>query len=139
MGGSVGAKLEHLWRLAVEGTGGAQSPFFSADGRWVGFVAGGSLKRISVDGGPVLDITSPGEDVGNYVGASWTKEGTIVYAGQSSRALLRVRATGGASVQITALDENGPQPFRRWPQVLDDKRVLYTRMTGGRWEDAATA
>ena len=122
--------------VALEGTEGAESPFFSPDGQSVGFVAGGRIRRISVDGGPVLDITSPDEDVGTYVGASWAENGMIVYAGQSAREIWQVPARGGTSTQLTADDGEGLQPYRKWPQVLDGERILYTRMSTGHWEDA---
>src|SRR5436853_5432095 len=35
----------------LAGTEGAGSPFFSPDGEWVAFFAGGKLKKISVGGG----------------------------------------------------------------------------------------
>ena len=41
---------------ALPGTQGATTPFFSPDGRWVGFWADGMLRRISVAGGPSIDI-----------------------------------------------------------------------------------
>src|SRR6202162_3351530 len=36
---------------AIEGTEGAGSPFFSPDNQWVGFFAGGKLKKVSIGGG----------------------------------------------------------------------------------------
>ena len=122
--------------VALAGTEGAESPFFSPDGLSVGFVAGGRIRRVTVDGGPVLDITGPDEDVGGYVGASWADDGMIVYAGQSAREIWQVPARGGTSTQLTDDDGEGLQPYRKWPQVLDGERVLYTRLSTGHWEDA---
>ena len=51
----------------VPGTEGAFCPFFSPDGQWVGFFAGGALKKVSVSGGAALTLgvaSVPG-------GASW--------------------------------------------------------------------
>jgi hypothetical protein len=35
---------------AIPGTEGATNPSFSPDGQWLGFSAGGKLKKISLDG-----------------------------------------------------------------------------------------
>jgi hypothetical protein len=35
----------------LPGTEGAESPFFSPDGQWIGFFAGGKLKKVSIAGG----------------------------------------------------------------------------------------
>ena len=40
----------------VEGTENARMPFFSPDGRWLGFVADGKLRKVPVDGGTPLTI-----------------------------------------------------------------------------------
>ncbi len=130
--------LDRVESVVLEGTDGAESPFFSPDGLWIGFVRDDGLKKISSNGGPVLDITGGDEAVGRYAGASWARDGTIVYAKQGSRALWSVPATGGVSEEITSSDEGGPAPFRRWPQVLDGegREVLYTRLPGRDWEDA---
>ena len=85
--------------VALEGTEGAESPSFSPDGQSIGFVAGGRIRRIAVDGGPVLDVTPPDEYVGVYVGASWADNGMIVYAGQVSREILQVPARGGSHAE----------------------------------------
>ena len=54
----------------LEGSDGASDPFFSPDGRWVGFFAHGSLKKLGVDGGPpvVLSAARAGG------GASWGRD-----------------------------------------------------------------
>ena len=44
-------ELSELEPKAIAGTFGARHPFFSPDGRWVGFFAEGALQRVSVAGG----------------------------------------------------------------------------------------
>ena len=60
----------------VRGTEGGVTPFFSPDGASLGFFAGGQLKRVSVDGAPPLTIA----EASHWMGASWGRQGTIVYA-----------------------------------------------------------
>jgi len=58
----------------VPGSDGARSPFFSPDGEWVGFAAGGWLYRVPVAGGlpqPICEAAPRG--------ASWGPDGTVVY------------------------------------------------------------
>ncbi len=128
--------LDSLESIGLDGTDGAESPFFSPDGRWIGFVQRGGLKKISIDGGPVLDITAASESVGDYVGASWAEDDTIVFAKSMSAALWRVPAAGGVSEVVGGVDDSGNGSYRRWPQVIDSGRqVLYTRVANN-WEDS---
>ena len=59
--------LDRFEAAPVAGTAGAASPFFSPDGRWVGFFAEGRLKKVSVAGGPALDLGEASQPFG----ASW--------------------------------------------------------------------
>src|SRR2546430_11855418 len=43
--------MEGLEAHAIPGTEGAYNPFFSPDGQWIGFFAGGKLKKVSLSGG----------------------------------------------------------------------------------------
>ena len=52
----------------IAGTEGATAPFFSPDGRWLGFVADGELKRIPLAGGAAETIAPAAGDVT----AAWT-------------------------------------------------------------------
>ena len=45
------AQIGQFGAVPLEGTDGAYSPFFSPDGEWVGFAAGGQIKRVSLIGG----------------------------------------------------------------------------------------
>ena len=51
------------------------SPFFSPDGRWIGFFAGGKLKKIAVTGGATVTLC----DAPNGRGGAWAEDGTIVF------------------------------------------------------------
>ena len=49
-------RLDQLQAAAMAGTAGASSPFFSPDGAWIGFFAGGKVKKVSVSGGAVVTL-----------------------------------------------------------------------------------
>jgi hypothetical protein len=113
-------KLEQPAPVVLAGTEGARSPFMSPDGRWVGFWAGGALKKTSVDGGsPVQLCETP-----DLHGASWDDSGEIV-AAFGAGALLRVPSTAGTPAIILDLTPEGGTP--RWPQVLPGgQHILFT-------------
>ena len=100
----------------LAGTDGAIAPFWSPDGRSVGFFAGGALKRLDL-GGSVPQTLAP---VTTGLGGTWNADGVIVFAPGLTRALMRVSATGGAATTTTTL---GPmQSNHRYPQFLPDGR-----------------
>ncbi len=91
--------LEQLEVEHIPGTEGAHSPFFSPDGPWVGFLADRMLQKVALAGGTPLKITDlPSRNLG----ASWGKDGTIVYAASGS-GLLKVSDSGGKQEVLTAL------------------------------------
>ena len=106
---------------ALPGTYGGMYPFWSPDGRYVGFFADRKLKKIELASGTVGTIC----DAGSGGGASWSEEGTIVYAPHLEGTLWRVAATGGDPVEITRHATG--ETHHLWPVVLPGgKRYLYS-------------
>src|SRR5688572_2124172 len=97
----------------LPGTEGAANPFFSADGRWIGFLAGGQLRKISTQGGGVATIAT----VVGPLGASWGEDGTIVLGGSSAGGLMRIPPGGGKPEPLTRTGERG-DATHRYPQIL---------------------
>jgi Tol biopolymer transport system component len=117
-------RLEELDWTALPETEGAWQPFFSADGREVGFFAQRMLRRVALDGTTPVSVTEVGR---NPRGATWTPDGTIVYGPSQTSGLLRVDARGGTPRPLTELDSTTDERSHRWPQVLPDGRsVLFT-------------
>jgi len=114
--------LDSLGPVAIPGTEEATRPFFSPDGEWLGFSAGGSLKKVSLRGGGAVTIAAVAGD------ASWARDGTIL-VGAGFAGVLRVPAASGDVVALVA-----PEPGFLFvaPQVLPDGRsFLYTRSRMG--------
>jgi serine/threonine-protein kinase len=113
----------------------ASTPFFSPDGRWIGFFAAGKLKRAPVDGGAVQDICS-GIDP---MGATWSDDGTIVVAFGLGQGLSIVPASGGTPRPLVKLTP--PEvTTHRWPQALPGgKAVLFSMGRGGLMDDGSVA
>lgn len=103
-----------------EGSGGGQSPFFSPDGEWVGFFANRRLKKVRVTGGAVSVIC----EAVSARGATWGRNGTIVFAATGASGLFRVSADGGTPQPLTT--RRPDEGSHRNPQFLPDgKAVLF--------------
>lgn len=107
----------------VEGTQGASNPFFSPDGKWIAFFAGGKLKKISVNGGTPETLC----DAPANRGGSWADNDNIIFAGDYSSGLTEISSNGDNKKELTKLDFSKSERTHRWPQVLPgSKWVLYT-------------
>lgn len=83
------------------GTEGATFPFWSADGRQLGFFAGGMLKTISAAGGAV-QIVCPAPQ---GRGGAWSERGVIVFTPDFTASIYKVAEEGGAPTAVTKAEE----------------------------------
>ena len=116
--------IDQVTARPLPGTEHAQSPFWSPDGRWLGFFAEGKLKKIPVAGGPVQVLT----DVADAFGGSWGADGSIIF-GKLSSAIFRVSSGGGIVTTVTKMDT--VMKAHRWPQFLPDGRHFLFHVQGG--------
>ncbi len=116
----------------LPGTEGAECPFFSPDGQWVGFFAGGKLKKASLSGGialPLCDAADPG-------GGTWGSDDSIVFVPSTTSGLMRVPGAGGKPAVLTHLDRAKGEYSHRWPQFLPGGKVLlFSVMNGPGWDE----
>jgi dipeptidyl aminopeptidase/acylaminoacyl peptidase len=119
--------LDGLTPQLLAGTDGALRPFWSPDSRFLGFFAGGKLKKIEVAGGPPINLC----DVADGFGGTWSRNGVIVFALGAASTLQKVPASGGPSVEATTLGQG--EIGHRMPFFLPDgQHFLYrARTTGG--------
>ena len=114
-------ELDQLNSTPITGTEGAGTPFFSPDGRHIGFLINGTtLRTVSLDGGPVLTLS----DSVNSTGGTWGPDGYIYVEGDSG--ILRMRSSGGAAEVVynaLARKEVGAE----WPVLLPDASGLVFR------------
>jgi serine/threonine-protein kinase len=80
----------------LSGTNVALNAFFSPDGKWIGFVDNSKLKKVSLDGGSVLEL---GESRGIYGGGTWTSRGEIIVSNETSR-LYAIPENGGPARRV---------------------------------------
>ena len=105
---SVGAsqlwqrRLNQLEPEPIPGTEGARNPVLSPDGSSVAFTGQGSLKTVSLLGGPPFTVVASGvPDVGG--GIDWGTDG-MLYFTDDAGAIQRVLASGGEPEPVTTPD-----------------------------------
>ena len=113
--------LDSLQAQPISGTEDADFPFWSPDGKSVGFFANGKLKRIDFNTGSVQVLCDV--SAGNAArGGSWGSGGTILFAPDVTAPLMKITATGGTPSPATAFDASRQDKSHRWPLVLPDGR-----------------
>jgi eukaryotic-like serine/threonine-protein kinase len=95
----------------IAGTEGAYGPFFSPDGRWIGFFANNKLQKVAVSGGEPIELCA----VPNAYGGAWGADGTILFTADEGRRPMKVPETGGVPQPIVMIGRQGS--FRR-PDIL---------------------
>jgi eukaryotic-like serine/threonine-protein kinase len=107
------------------------APFFSPDGRSLGYIAGvggsirtavwGSLKMVPITGGAATNLA---DDITGLKGASWGDDGWIYYSPSPAFGLWRVRADGGAPEKLTEPDAAAGEKTHRLPFILPGSRAV---------------
>jgi serine/threonine protein kinase/dipeptidyl aminopeptidase/acylaminoacyl peptidase len=116
-------RLDRFDAVPLTGSEGGNCPFFSPDGRWIGFFGGGKMKKMSVDGGPVFSIA----DAGNPRGGAWGAGGSIVFSPDAATGLMKVGDGGGPVTRLTVPDTSRNERTHRWPHFLPDgKTAVFT-------------
>jgi serine/threonine-protein kinase len=119
----------------IVGTEGAVAPFFSPDGQWIGFFAGGKLKKVSVSGGAAVTLAS----APNPGGASWSNQGTVaLQPALTTQGLQQVSQEGGTPQPLTRVVKG--EFYHRWPEFLPGgKAVLFAAAPANAWNNAQIA
>ena len=115
--------LDELTAKLIPGTeGNTRNPFFSPDGKSIGYlsVVDGQLKKIAINGGAPVTLCGAAA----LAGASWGVDNRIVFGLlQRGTGIMRISADGGTpEILIKAKSE-----VSVFPQFLPDgKSILYT-------------
>jgi eukaryotic-like serine/threonine-protein kinase len=112
----------------IRGTEGGEFPFFSPDGKWIGFFTPNAINKVPIEGGPPSTLV---RIEGFRRGAAWGVDDTIVFAADGSPDLMRVPAAGGEpTVAVSAKLFPGATALR-WPSWRPDgSALLFTVWSG---------
>jgi eukaryotic-like serine/threonine-protein kinase len=117
-------RLDQLTTTALPGTGGAFMPFFSPDGKSVGFWADNQLKTIRLDAAAPPAVICA---VGAFFGGAWAADGTIIFG--SSDGLQRIGPDGVPRPVSTAKHAKSQLDYLPW--ILPGGRALLLSVRDG--------
>jgi Tol biopolymer transport system component len=72
-------------------------PFWSPDGKYLGFFSAGKLKKVALSGGPVQVLC----DAPEGRGAAWSPRGVIIFTPNIREPLYKVTEAGGVAEKLT--------------------------------------
>jgi Tol biopolymer transport system component/tRNA A-37 threonylcarbamoyl transferase component Bud32 len=102
---------------SLANTEGADYPFWSADGKSIGFFADGQLKKLELS----TDLVRALCDAPAGRGGTWNKDDVIVFSPNARMGgLMRVLASGGTPQPATEVDAARGETSHRWPVFLPD-------------------
>lgn len=110
--------MDSLEAKPLPGTEGANTPFFSPNGQWLGFFAGNQVKKVSVSGGGAVALG----DSSTGAGASWSSLGIIAYSPGGVSALQQAPDAGGAAQPLSRLEKG--EFTHRWPEFLPGGKTI---------------
>ena len=116
----------------LTGTEGASFPFWSPDGRSIGFFADQKLKRLDVNSQAIQILA----DAPVARGGAWQADDTILFAPNPVGPLFRVPANGGQPSVATQLEAG--QNDHRAPFILPDGRTFHLLRERGRRKSAGS-
>ena len=121
--------MGQLEAAPVPGTEGAESPFFSPAGDWLGFFASGRLTKLSLGslrGDSAISLAQADEPRGGFW-TSFNGNDFILFASSGSSGLARVSASGGPTTPVTELENE--ERGHRWPAAISGDKALFTAWT----------
>jgi eukaryotic-like serine/threonine-protein kinase len=118
--------IDRIETRVLPGTEGAIHPFWSPDGRSLGFATPGDarLKRIDVAGGGPRELTA----VNGPWHGSWNQNGDILFAPGGPPA--RIAAEGGPTTPVAAADQKKGETGIGFPFFLADGKRFLVRVAG---------
>ncbi|HXG56531.1 MAG TPA: protein kinase, partial [Vicinamibacterales bacterium] len=114
-------RLDRDLATALGGTDNPSTvgPVFSPDGKWLAFTSVGTLKKVPVDGGPVITLAP----ASGTTRPAWGANDVIVFTNPSS-GLSRISPAGGTAEVLTTLDPAASEMAHEMPWILPDGKTL---------------
>jgi Tol biopolymer transport system component/predicted Ser/Thr protein kinase len=104
----------------------SRAPFWSPDGRTIGFYAGGALHTIPAGGGPIRQICRI-PATGRPLDFAWRSDGTILIA-VSRDSIYAVASEGGTPAVHLPIDPATEIEFTSVSPLPDDRLIVTTRI-----------
>ncbi len=126
--------LDQEQSRVIEGAKGARSPFWSPDSTFIGFAAGGEVKKVSVRGGLASRVCELPDE--HFHGGTWSPDGEVIVFSSGPQgqqhSLYHVPARGGTPGLLPAAEDldqasEGPARYPAWSHFLPSEagaRVL---------------
>ena len=112
----------------IAGTESALAPFFSPDGRWIGYMTrDGRLRKVPSGGGGSITL-SEGNSL-DYYSAAWLDDGTIVYLDRNGSSVARISDQGGSPTPLKVPRSLQGALASAWP-IPGSRGFLYTGCQG---------
>jgi serine/threonine protein kinase len=109
-------RLDDVTPHVLPGTENAAYPFWSPDGRSIGFTVGSDLKRIDPESGEVQTVAPAISQFGGV----WLEDDTVLVTPNPASSLVRVSVYGGQATPVTEVTTGSFG--HRFPQLLPDGR-----------------
>jgi serine/threonine protein kinase/Tol biopolymer transport system component len=107
----------------LSGADNTTAVLWSPDGRYLGFIADGKLKKADIATGAIQMIC---DFAGPIRGLDWNRDGVILFAKPGANILARVSDAGGEVSNVTTLDSSRKETIHLAPSFLPDgKHFLY--------------
>jgi serine/threonine protein kinase len=105
--------VDELTAKLIAGTeGSVEQPFFSPDGKWIGYFSASDprLRKVSINGG--APVTLCGTAI--PVGAWWGADNFIVYGQRPTGSLLRISSAQGGTPEVLIRSKSGVVFFHKF-------------------------
>ena len=110
--------------FVIPGTEDGGYPFFSPDGKWIGFMSNRILKKVLLDGGIPEDICEVPASCS--FGSTWSSNDMIIF-GVNGEGLKSVQASGGPYSTLTSVNQAAGEWVHTDPHGMPDgKSILFT-------------
>ncbi len=106
----------------IPGTEHAENPFFSHDGKWIGFYSKNALRKIPVSGGKSSFICNVKENAT----CTWFPNDSIVFGGNQMEGLKIIHSSGGEVRTLTQLNWEREELMHSFPYYIQGTdKILY--------------